>query len=529
MRDHTVEMDRSESPAAIRVAPIFNVAVPFIDRHLDEGRGAKTAIRTIDGDVSYAELAERVSRCGNALKDLGVEPGERVLMMVKDCPEFLYLFFGAIKAGMVPVPVNTMLRAPDYAYMIETSGCAGLCYSPEFAAEVEPALNQADHRPDAVLVEGDARPGAEALAPLIATAAADLAPAPARAEDDCFWLFSSGSTGRPKAAVHRHRDMVATSEHYGVGCLAITENDVFYSAAKLFFAYGLGNAMTFPLWVGATAVLDPARPTPESSFANIAKYRPTLYFGVPTLYAAQLQAFEKAAPDLTSLRLCVSAGEALPGDILERWRAATGLEILDGIGSTEALHVFISNRIGAVTPGASGRVVPGYDAQILDETGAPVAPDTPGRLLIRGPSTAGYYWREPERTAATMKGDWLDTGDTYLRDADGVYFYCGRSDDMMKVGGIWCSPFEIEACLIAHPAVLEAAVVGRADDAGLVKPAAHVVLQDGEDPGAAMAEALRAHVKAALAPYKYPRWFTFMDALPKTATGKIQRYKLRDP
>ena len=521
MTGFTVSIDRSETPARLDFSEPFNVAVPFIDRHVAEGRAGKIAIRTADGEtVSHGQLAERVNRCGNALRAADLAPGDRLLMVVRDCPAFFYLFWGAIKAGFVPVPVNTMLRAADYRAMIERSGCAALCYSPDFSAEVEPALDAADHRPKLLWVED------ESLGDVLAAASPELAPAPARAEDDCFWLFSSGSTGRPKAAVHRHRDMVATSEYYGVGCLGIAADDVFYSAAKLFFAYGLGNAMTFPLWVGGTAVLDAARPTPESTFALIERFRPTLYFGVPTLYAAQLQAMETATPDLGSLRACVSAGEALPGDLLRRWRDATNLDILDGIGSTEALHIFITNRAGDITPGASGRVVPGFEAKIVNETGAVVVSGEAGRLLIRGPSTARAYWREPERTAQVMQGDWLDTGDTYRCDDAGVYVYGGRSDDMMKVGGIWCSPFEIEARLCEHPAVLEAAVVGRADDAGLIKPAAFVV--PAGEARATLVDDLIAHVKVGLAPYKYPRWITLVDELPKTATGKIQRFKLRD-
>ncbi|MBL26492.1 MAG: benzoate--CoA ligase [Rhodospirillaceae bacterium] len=522
MQDFTVAVDRSTSPATITFADRFNVAVPFIDRHLNEGRADRTAILTTDGEtVTYGALAENVARCGNALLDAGIRPGERLLMVVKDCPAFFYLFWGAIKAGIVPVPLNTLLRAPDYAFMIERAACAGLVYSPEYAAEVEPALAASAHRPRLVL-SADA-PLMEAMA----AASPDLNPHPAHADDDCFWLFSSGSTGRPKAAVHRHRDMVVTSEFYGVGILGLGPDDVVYSVAKLFFAYGLGNAMTFPLWVGGSAVLFPGRPTPETTFETVARFRPSVYYGVPTLYGAQVRVLDEAKPDLSSLRLCVSAGEALPGDILKRWQAATGVPILDGIGSTEALHIFISNRLDSVTPGSTGHIVPGYDAKVVGEDRQPVADGDPGRLMIRGPSTARCYWEEPEKTAATMVGDWLDTGDTYIREADGTFYYCGRSDDMLKVGGMWCSPFEIEARLVEHPAVVEAAVVGRADGAGLVKPHAYVVLADPNAAGAEMNAALLAHVKAGLAPYKYPRWFTYTGDLPKTATGKIQRYKLR--
>ncbi|MBW7848969.1 MAG: benzoate-CoA ligase family protein [Rhodospirillales bacterium] len=521
----------SAAAAALAAKPLdfppgFNAAVPFIDRHLAEGRGAKVAIRSASGEVTYGELAERVNRCGNALRGLGIEPGARVLMIVKDCPEFFYLFWGAIKAGIVPVPLNTLLRSGDYQYMIEDSGCAALFYSPEFAAEVEPALAGVGGKLGMALrTEGEGK----TLRSLIGAASAELSASPASPTAECFWLYSSGSTGRPKGAVHLHRDMVVTSQYYGVDTLGAREDDVFFSAAKLFFAYGLGNGMTFPLWVGGTAVLLESRPSPDSTFETIIRFRPTLYFGVPTLYAAQLQALDQGAkPDLSSIRYCVSAGEALPAEIFRRWKEKTGLTILDGIGSTEALHIFISNSGGDSKPGSSGRPVVGYETRIVDDGGNPVPVGESGRLHIRGPSTAAYYWNQPEKTAATMLADgWVNTGDTYYCDADGYYYYCGRSDDMMKVGGIWCSPFEIEAKLVEHPKVFEAAVVGRADADALVKPEAWIVLAEGVVADDGVKQELLQHCKSGLAPYKYPRWIHFVDELPKTATGKIQRFKLR--
>ncbi len=525
MRDHTVSVDRSSTPSTLTFASTFNVAVPFIDRHLEEGRADKVAIRTADGgEVSYGRLAAQVNRAGNALLGLGMAPGARMLMMVKDCPEFFYLFWGAIKAGIVPVPINTLLRASDYTFVLEDSNCAACVYSPEFAAEVAPALAAAAPGPaHRLATQGDGT----TLAALMAEASERLDPAPATATDDCFWLYSSGTTGTPKGAVHAHRDMVVTSELYGVRTLGVRADDISFSAAKLFFAYGLGNAMTVPLWVGGSAVLLPGRPTPQSTFEVIERFRPSVYYGVPTLYAAQLKALESETRDLSSLRLCVSAGEALPADIHRRWKDRVGVDILDGIGSTEALHIFISNRSDDIKPGFSGRVVPGYRARILDGGGGEVATGDSGRLMIAGDSTAKYYWNNPEKTAATMVEGWLDTGDSYSRDADGYYLYGGRNDDMFKVGGIWCSPFEIEAKLIEHPKVLEAAVVGRADDNELIKPAAFIVLDDPAEAGEETAEELRQHCKQGLARYKYPRWFDFVETLPKTATGKIQRFKLR--
>jgi benzoate-CoA ligase family protein len=342
-----------------------------------------------------------------------------------------------------------------------------------------------------------------------------------------FWLYSSGSTGRPKGAVHRHRDMVATSEFMGRGIAGIREDDVIFSAAKLFFAYGLGNAMSFPLWAGASAVFLDARPTAANTLETIERYRPTVYFGVPTLYAAQLQALETSRPDLSSIRICVSAGEPLPADIFRRWKERTGLTILDGIGSTEALNTFVSNRPDDVRPGTSGRPVPGYEVRVVTADGSEAATGDTGRLQVKGLSLAAYYWNNPEKTRQTMLGDWLDTGDTYFRDEDGYYHYCGRSDDMLKVGGIWCSPIEIEARLVSHPAVLEVAVVGAPDANGLVKPEAWVVLRNGASPSEQLEQELMAHCKNHLAPYKFPRRIHFVQELPKTATGKIQRFRLR--
>ncbi len=496
----------------------FNVAVPFIDRHLSEGRGAKVAIRTVHGEtVTYAELAGRVNRAGNALLARGLKPGDRLLMVVKDCPAFFYLFWGAIKAGIVPVPPNTLLRTPDYAYMFEDSGCRLVVYSSEFAGEVEPALKQAPV--DGLTVD--------AFLAAMEKMSDRLAAMLASPTDDCFWLYSSGSTGRPKGAVHAQRDMVVTSELYGVRVLGVSENDISYSAAKLFFAYGMGNAMTFPLWTGSTAILDDRRPTPDTTFENIERFKPTLYFGVPTLYAALLMALDARPRRIDSIRACVSAGEPLPAEIFRRWQDKTGTVILDGIGSTECLHIFIGNRLDDYRPGTSGKPVPGYEARVLDNDGKPVARGESGALWIRAESAAPYYWNKPEKTAETMVDGWLNTGDTYREDPDGYLVYEGRNDDMMKVGGIWCSPIEIEGCLIGHSAVLEAAVIGHADADRLVKPKAFVILKQAGTGSDALTDELMALCKKTLAPYKYPRWVEYVPELPKTATGKIQRFKLR--
>ena len=559
MSPTALTINRSSSPARLTYGERFNAASWYIDRHVAEGRGGKVAIEQAGNQagnqagktVTYAELAEGVGEAGHVLLGLGLAPGDRLLMVVKDCPEFFFYFWGAIKAGIVPVPVSYLMRARDLGFIIADSQCRAVVYSPEFAGEVVPALAGARTGARGLVLEAEGGALDD-----VAAARPALDAAPARPDDIAFWLYSSGTTGRPKGVPHRHRDMPATCEHYAVGILGLGEDDRCYSAAKLFFAYGLGNAMTFPLWVGGTAILDERRPTPATTFETIETLRPTAYFGVPTLYAAQLQALDqvratagggaaagsagadrpagRAGPDPGSLRLCVSAGEALPPDLFRRWKAATGLKILDGIGSTEALHIFISNAPGDVNPGSTGRVVPGYEARIVGEDGAEAGPGEAGQLEIRGDSATPGYWNRRKLEGRMIVDGWLRTGDQYVRDAEGWFHYQGRADDMIKVGGIWCSPFDIEARLMEHPAVLEAAVVGREDDHGLVKPEAHVVLTEplretvGAEPAAdALTAELVAHCQAGLPRYMYPRWIRFVTGLPKTATGKIQRFRLR--
>ena len=524
MRANTVEVDKSQCPTRLRFAPRFNVAVSFIDRHVAEGRGRRVAIRTHDEEITYGWLVENVDRCANALVQAELRPGDRLLMVVKDCPAFFYLFWGAIKAGIVPVPLNTLLRSDTLAFMIDDSGASAIAYSPEYAGEVEAALAVCARRPRLVLCTEGADDSLESLMSNYEPCFEAVA---TTADDDCFWLYSSGSTGRPKGAVHRHRDMVVTSQLVGVDVFGIHSEDVCYSEAKLFFAYGLGNNMTFPLWVGATAVLNDQRPGPATSFPIIERFRPSIYFSVPTLYAAYLEVFDKTPPDLSSVCLCISAGEALPAEVLRRWNERTGHQILDGIGSTEALHIFISNTSGDVKPGSSGRAVPGYRTRIVDAHGIEVPDGDDGQLFIAGESTARCYWNDAERTSRTMIDGWLDTGDTYRRDKQGYFYDRGRTDDMLKVGGIWCSPFEIESKLVEHMLVVEAAVVGRADKDGLVKPEAFIVLKGGQQADDAVTIELLQLCKHGLAPYKYPRWINFVSELPKTATGKIQRFMLR--
>lgn len=515
---HSVSIDRSRNPAAIEFPPVFNVAVAFIDRHVDEGRGERAAIRTVRGDVTYAELAGNVARCGNILRGLGLRRGDRVLMAVQDSPWFFYVFWGAIKAGLVPIAVNTLLKAHEYAYLIDDSGCAALVHT-DCLTEVAGGAAAAAAKP-LVLPVGT-------LEQRMAAASAVLEPAPTGPLDDCFWLYSSGSTGHPKGVVHRHRDMVITSERYGQGIAGLRQDDVVFCAGKLFFSYGFGGGMTFPIWAGATTVLSDERPSVEMAFTMIERFRPTYYFGVPTLYAQQLIALESQPRDLSSIRAASSAGEALPAHVFHRWKEATGITILDGIGSTEVLHIFVSNRHDDVRPGTSGRPVPGYEVKIVDIDGNRLPDGEIGYLWVKGDSNARCYWNNPEKTEATMRGEWLNTGDMYCLSPEGYYVNMGRGDDMLKVGGIWCSPLEIEEHLLKHPKVREAAVVGRADSDGLLKPAAYVVLRDCGDAGEPTTNELIQHCKSGLAGYKYPRWFVFIDELPKTVTGKVQRFQLR--
>ncbi|MFQ5521419.1 MAG: benzoate-CoA ligase family protein, partial [Candidatus Methylomirabilia bacterium] len=504
----------------IEIPDRLNVADFFVDRNLAEGRSGRVAFFCEDRTVTYGQLQELVNRVGNALLDLGVEMEHRVLLLLLDGPEFVASFFGAIKAGAVPIPVNTMMRGQDYLYFLNDSRARVAIISQPLLAEAGPILAQARHLKHAVVV-GKAEGKQIAFDQWVGKASPKLDAAATTKDDAAFWLYSSGSTGFPKGAVHLQHDMVICSDTYALEVLGITERDRTFSAAKLFFAYGLGNNMYFPMRVGAQGVLYPHRPAPEAMFEVIDRFKPTIFFGVPTLYAAMLQVKEAEQRfDLSSLRLCVSAGEALPPDLYQRWTDRFRVELLDGIGTTEILHIFLSSRAGQVRPGSSGLPVPGYEAIIVDDEGKPVPQGEVGNLRVRGDSTMAYYWNKHEKTKETLFGPWIQTGDKYYQDADGYYWYCGRSDDMLKVGGIWVSPVEVENTLIAHPAVLEAAVVGKEDTDKLVKPKAYVVLKDTSHGSPEMETELKEFVKDKIAPYKYPRWIEFVSELPKTATGK---------
>jgi benzoate-CoA ligase family protein len=505
----------------------FNVATWFVDRNVTEGRGGAPAFHCEDRVLTYADVQDLANRTGNALLDLGIGLEDRVLVLCLDAPEFLGAFWGAIKIGAVPIPVNTMMRGDDYRYFLQDSRAKAAVISAPLLAEAGPVLGEAPHLRH-VLVAGGQAGQHLSYEDRVAKASSALDPAATSKDDAAFWLYSSGSTGRPKGAVHLHHDMVVCYETYAAQVLGLRRDDKVFSAAKLFFAYGLGNAGYFPMGAGAQSVLSPHRSTPDGVFEVLTRQRPTIFFGVPTLYAAMLAVKEAEKRfDLSSLRLCVSAGEALPEEIYARWRERFGVEIIDGIGTTEILHIFLSNRPGAARPGATGLAVPGYEAIIVDDAGQAVKQGDIGNLRVKGDSTMAYYWNKHEKTKDTLIGHWIQTGDKYWQDADGYFWYAGRADDMLKVGGIWVSPVEVENTLIKHAAVLEAAVVGREDTDRLVKPQAFVVLKDPAVGGPALADELKAFVKDKIAPYKYPRWIEFVAELPKTATGKIQRFKLR--
>ena len=507
---------------------MYNATNHFIDRHTNKTSGGRVAYTDHAGDWTYHQLAAMVDQAGNVLSNLGLKAEQRVLMCMTDSVWFPAVFWGAIKIGAVPVPVNTMLTGTDYAYMLHDSCAHVLVVSeslyPKFAPHIDgqPSLGE-------VVIDGSSIDGRHSLSVLMESSESELPTAPTKRENSAFWLYTSGSTGQPKGAVHRQSDLVQTARLYGDGILKLDASDVVFSAAKLFFAYGLGNSMSFPLHVGCRTVLLADRPTPEIVLSVMKDQKVSIFFGVPTLYGAILSDGANDRSKVSDrLRLCVSAGEALPAEIGREWERRFGVPILDGLGSTELLHIFLSNRPDDVCYGTTGRAVSGYKLRIVDENDVDVETGGMGELLVSGPSSGVCYWGQPEKSAQTFQGEWTRSGDKYYQDKQGYYVYCGRTDDMLKVGGIWVSPFEVESALIADERVLEVAVIGYKDDLGLVKPKAYVVLKAGVEKTSELVEELKGFVKGRLAPFKYPRRIEFIDVLPKTATGKIQRYKLRN-
>jgi 4-hydroxybenzoate-CoA ligase len=514
----------------------YNAVSDFVDINIDRGLADKIAFSDPQRTLTYGELATATCEFASGLPSIGLRQESRIMLLLPDGVDYPVVFWGAIRAGVIPIPLNTLLTADQYAYIIEDARPESIVITASLLESIAPILPRASKPCSAIIVGTERRPLPD-LGRIVAYPLADVLAhgtparwaAPTVSDEVAFWLYSSGSTGAPKGVKHVHSSFIATARLYGQGVLGLKADDVIFSAAKLFFAYGLGNAMSFPMSVGASVILLPDRPTPDLVLKTLRRYRPSIFFGVPTLYAA-LIATDDLGPGAGSdrLRACVSAGEALPPHVGERWRERVGVDILDGIGSTEMLHIFLSNRPGEVRHGTSGRLVPGYEAKIVDEHGHELGDGEVGELVVRGPSAAEGYWCQRAKSRRTFVGEWTHTGDKYVRETDGYFRYCGRTDDMFKVSGVWVSPFEVEAALVAHEAVLEAAVVGKQDHDGLTKPKAFIVLKHGYEPNERLFADLKAYVKERAGMWKYPRWIAVRSDLPKTATGKIQRFKLRE-
>jgi 4-hydroxybenzoate-CoA ligase len=512
----------------------YNAAADFVDGNPGRGLGGKIAFTDPERSLTYGELQERTWRFAWALRNLGLREENRIILLFHDTVDYPVVFWGAIRAGIIPIPVNTLLSAEQYAYLFADSRAAAAVVSAPLAPTLLEISGRLPYLRSIIVTEANARDKAELrdmlwLDEMLAGAEATPFTVPTMSDEVAFWMYTSGSTGDPKAVKHVHTSPMAVSRLMGQGVIGIGEDDLVFSAAKLSFSYGLGNAMAFPMSVGASAVLLPGRPTPAAVLDTIRRHRPTIFYAVPSLYAALL-----TQPDIgpgagsDRLRLCISAGEPLPANLGKRWREVVGVDVLDGIGSTEMLNTFLSNRPGDVRYGSTGRPVPGYELKIVDEAGRELPDGEIGELIVRGPSAGEGYWNQRAKSRRTFAGEWTHTGDKFVRDREGYYFYSGRTDDMFKVNGMWVSPFEVEAALTSHEAVLEAAVIGKQDGDGLTKPKAFIVLRDGYAADAGLLETLKVHVKQHVGAWKYPRWIDIRAELPRTPTGKIQRFKLRD-
>lgn len=505
---------------------IYNATVELVDKNIDKGYGDKIAIYYRDQAINYGELLKQVNKAGNGLKSLGIEIENRVMLLLPDSPQFFYTFLGAIKIGAVATPVNTLSRTSDYLYVLNDSRAKVLVIDEAFLPQVEPILDQAKYLQHIVVV-GKAKAGQITYDDLIADQPEELYPAATSADDGAFWIFSSGTTGVPKGVVHLQHDMIYAADTYPKEILALTPADIVYSASKLFFSYGLGNSLYYPLRAGAATVLVPERPSPKVIIDVITKYRPTLFFSVPTLYAALLQEADNCTDVFGGLRLCVSSGEPLPEILYTRWKKQFDIEIIDGMGCSEVCNTIVSNRPGAVVPGSAGKILAGYEARIVDADGNILPCGEIGTLQVKGGSVAAGYWNQHQKTLDSFSGHWFTTGDRFYQDEDQNLWYQGRADDMIKAGGIWVSPIEVERTIMKHDAVLECGVIGKKDDNDLYKPKAFIILKDGYQASQSLEKEIKDFVKDQIAHYKYPRWVQFVAELPMTPTGKIQRYKLR--
>lgn len=530
MNPHEVNVDWSSKPPILSFSSVFNVGVNFVDRHIAEGRGDKVMARSSRGDMTYSQLADGAYRMAAALGRLGIQKGDRVLLLIPDIPEFYFAFLGVVRLGAIAVLANTFLKGNDYAYMLAESGAKTVFVASVSLQEFDTALREPgiaiDHK---IAVDLTPPPGWLGMEELMRVGDGSAPqPEPTTAVTDCFILYSSGSTGKPKGCVHQHKNLIYLAVLFAQQIIDLNENDIIFSIGKLFFAYGINNSLGFPLWVGCSVVLLEERATAENALAVMTAGRPTIYFSVPTALVHQLAAIEHGVKaDLSSLRACVVGGETLSPTLFERWKKLTGLELIEGVGSSEALHIYISNEMGRVKIGSVGRVVPGYDVEIRGIDGKCLPDNEIGEIVIRGESLAKYYWRKPEKTAECMRNGWFRTGDIGYRDAEGFVYFSGRNDDMLRVGSMWVAPSEVEAALMEHPSVLEVAVVGAEDEHRLIKPKAFVVLRDPDDATPKMEDEIIAAATSRLPGFKCPRSVVFMQELPKTATGKIQRFRLR--